>query len=36
MAFEKGYSVPAERAARETVAEKLKKLRKCKKKNKIS
>jgi hypothetical protein len=34
--FEKRYSIPAERAARETVAEKSEKPKKRKKRNKIS
>jgi hypothetical protein len=36
MTFEERYSISAERAARETVAEKPKKIRERKKKNRIS
>jgi hypothetical protein len=36
MTFEEEYSVPAERAARKIVAEKSKKLRRRKKRNRIS
>jgi hypothetical protein len=36
IAFEEEYSISAERAAREIVAEKSEKLKKCKKRNRIS